>query len=78
MCSFMLKGLLTLFLSLSLGYVLCILAKKQDGLLKTVGYTLGISIIALTLIAGVIGSEGKCGMMGGKSPCHMMKMQHKM
>jgi len=85
MYSFALKGLLTLFISLSMGYALCILAKKQDGILKTLGYTLGISIIALSLIVSLVSSEAGHGAMGkmcqmkcGKSPCQMMKMQHKM
>ena len=51
------KGLFMLFLSLGLGYVLCVLAKKQQGILKTVGYTLGISILILSFISGIICSE---------------------
>ena len=41
---FMMKGALALFMSLTIGYVLCILAEKQKDILKTLGYTLGISI----------------------------------
>jgi hypothetical protein len=48
---FMMKGALALFMSLAIGYVLCILANKQKkGLLQTVGYTLGTAIIALSLL----------------------------
>lgn len=57
------------FLSLGLGYVLCVLAKKEKGLLKTLGYTLGISILILSLLYGLAASYPRlssiCGM--GKS-----------
>jgi ABC-type nickel/cobalt efflux system permease component RcnA len=44
------KGMLALFISLAIGYVLCVLANKQQkGLLQTVGYTLGIAIIVMSL-----------------------------
>ena len=60
----MMKGALALFMSLAIGYVLCILANKQKkGLLQTVGYTLGTAIIALSLLYSVIDS---CAMMCGK------------
>ena len=69
---FMARGALTLFISLALGYALCVVAHKQKGLLKTVGYTLGISIMALSLLYSAVESsmimcmQGKC-MIGGKS-----------
>ncbi|MCX5686999.1 MAG: hypothetical protein NTW09_06055 [Candidatus Omnitrophica bacterium] len=76
-----------LFLSLGLGYALCVLAAKQKGVLKTVGYTLGIAILVLTLLYGVTVSCGEnmggmwkkggmCGMKGGMMKGghgHMMK-----
>jgi len=47
----MMRGALVLFISLAIGYVLCILANKQKkGLLQTVGYTLGTGIIVLSLL----------------------------
>ena len=62
---FMMKGALALFMSLAMGYVLCILANKQKkGLLQTVGYTLGTAIIALSLLYSVLDS---CSMMCKKS-----------
>ncbi len=48
------KGIFMLFLSLSLGYVLCVVAKKQEGVLKSVGYTIGISIMVLSLVYSLI------------------------
>ena len=58
-----------IFLSLGLGYVLCVVAKKEKGLLKTLGYTLGISILVLSLLYGLAASCPKlssiCGL--GKS-----------
>lgn len=58
-------GMFTMYLSLALGYILCILAKKQEGVLKTLGYALGIAILVITLISGIISScyfysKGRC------------------
>jgi len=53
---FMMKGVLALFMSLAIGYVLCILADKQKGLLRTVGYTLGTAMIILSLVCSAIGT----------------------
>ena len=65
----MMKGALVLFISLAIGYVLCILANKQKkGLLQTVGYTLGTAIIVLSLLYSVLDS---CTMM-----CSRGKMWH--
>lgn len=41
------SGLLAL-LTLALGYIVCSLAKKEKGLLKTTGYAIGIAIIAIS------------------------------
>ena len=78
----MMYGMIKLFLSLSLGYVLCILAKKETGILKTVGYTLGISILVISLVSGLIVSSVcmpymcKMGKIG-KMHCPIMsKMAH--
>jgi len=68
-----------LFLSIALGYVLCVLADKQKGLLKTVGYTFGIAIMVLTLLYGVVASEAQCYVakkMG--RPCGPMSKHHRM
>jgi len=62
---FMMKGALALFMSLAIGYVLCILADRQKGLLRTVGYTLGTAIIVLSLIYSAVGS------------CTIMRMKDK-
>jgi len=61
-----------MFLSLSLGYALCVIAKKQDGLLKTVGNTLGIGIIVISLTMGLLAAQYKSCMMG--KICGMGKM----
>jgi len=74
-----LKEMFVFFLSLALGYVLCVLADKQKGLLRTVGYTFGIAIMVLTLLYGVIAAEAQCWAskkMGG--PCGMMAKHHRM
>ncbi len=58
---YMMKGVLALFMSLAIGYVLCILAEKQTkGILRAVGYTLGTAIIILSLLYSLADS---CNMM---------------
>ena len=75
---YLMKGVFMLFVSLGIGYVLCVLAEKQKGILKTLGYTLGIAIMALSLMASAVESSGKM-MPDGKSFCGMknMKCYHK-
>lgn len=66
----MMRGAFALFMSLAIGYVLCILANKQKkGLLQTLGYTLGTAIIVLSLLYSVADS---CAMM-----CKKNMMWHK-
>lgn len=83
---FMMKGMMALFMSLAIGYILCILAKKQEGLLKTVGYALGVAILAISLLCGAIGSltahcmmsKHMCGYKAMKAcGVNFMKGQHK-
>ncbi|MDP3730242.1 MAG: hypothetical protein Q8R14_01800 [Candidatus Omnitrophota bacterium] len=65
----MMKGALVLFVSLAIGYGICIVANKQKkGLLQTVGYTLGAAIITLSFLYSVVDSYA---MMCGKG-----KMYH--
>jgi len=56
---YLMKGAFMLFMSLGIGYYLCVLAEKQKNLLRTVGYTLGIAIIALSLMASAVESSVK-------------------
>jgi hypothetical protein len=70
---YLMKGAFMLFMSLGVGYVVCVLAEKQKGLLRTLGYTLGIAIIVLSLMASAVESSVKhmpCGKMGGKMMKH--------
>ena len=69
-----------MFLALGLGYVLCVLANKEKSVMKTLGFTLGISILVFSLAYGLLESRSGCGMTGGKCPimgktgnCSMMK-----
>lgn len=63
----MMCGYFMLFASLGIGYVLCILAKKEKKELRVLGFTLGISIIVLSLLMALMGTYGKhCMMMGKK------------
>lgn len=74
-------GVFMLFLSLGLGYILCVAAKKQEGILKTLGYTLGISILVLSLVYGLLAADviycltGKMGGLYGPmwKKCPMIK-----
>ena len=71
---FIMKGALILFISLAIGYVMCILAKKQEGVLKTVGYTIGIAILTLSLLYGAAESISQSS-MSGKSICGCKAMK---
>jgi hypothetical protein len=65
-----------LFASLGIGYLLCILAKKEKGSIRVLGFSLGISIIVLSLVYGLIGTYAKqCFVTGGKGKIYgkMMK-----
>lgn len=50
-----------LLIALALGYIVCYLANREEKALRTVGYTIGISIIALSslLILGNLFLEAK-------------------
>jgi hypothetical protein len=71
---YLMKGAFMLFMSLGIGYVMCVLAEKQKGLLRTLGYTLGIAIIALSLMASAVESSVKfgphCKMMNKPMKCY--------
>jgi len=57
----MMKGAFCFFMSLAIGYVLCILGNKQKkGLLQTTGYALGIGIITMSLLYGVLDGNTMC------------------
>lgn len=43
------NGVLAL-VALALGYIVCLLAKKEKDLLKTAGYVIGIAIIAIASV----------------------------
>lgn len=66
---------------LALGYVICVVADKQKGILKTLGYTIGVATIIITFLIGIMASQdGCCPMMGKMSGKHwgagMMKCGH--
>lgn len=74
--------LINLFGGLSLGYFVCVVAKKQQNLLKTVGYTVGISMMVLSLAWGLVSTVcmtdmHKCMKMmgGGKMMCGQKEMK---
>lgn len=67
----MIKSMFMLYVSLALGYGLCVVAKKQTGILKTLGYTIGVATLALSLLSGIIISGENCPIM--KKMCGMMQ-----
>lgn len=78
----MMQSAFMLFASLGIGYLLCILARKEKGNLRILGYTLGISVLVLALLYGLMGAYSKhCFMMSKKGmicdkmmkKCAMMK-----
>ena len=76
------KEMFVFFMSLALGYILCVIAKKQTSILKTLGYTLGISIMVLTFAYALVAAQvsscfgGKPCPMGGKMMKCMTMMKH--
>lgn len=73
-------GIFKLFLSFALGYVVCILARRESGVLKTLGYTIGISILIFSLLYALfISGFLSCALskvninIPTASACHMMK-----
>ena len=77
------KEMFVFFLSLGLGYVLCILARKEKSVLKTLGYTLGIAIIVMTFLCSLVASQayyswkGKPCMAGKMMKCMPMMKHHR-
>lgn len=75
-CGPMFKGIV----GLSIGYLLCVVAKKQAGILKTIGYVLGVVILAASLIWSIFMADARWGLkekakcMGGaEKPSPTMK-----
>lgn len=58
------KGIFMLFVSLGIGYLLCYLAKREKGIMKSVGYTFGVSLIVLSLAYSLAETYGSGGMRG--------------
>ena len=79
----LLKEMLGFFLSLALGYILCVIAKKQTSILKTVGYTLGIAMLVMTFLSALVMShtynywKGSSCMNGKMMKCMPMMKHHR-
>ena len=77
----MIKSMFMLYLSLALGYGLCVVANKQTGILKILGYTIGVSTLVLSLVSGIMVSaafdcpmaKNMTSMMMKSGPCAKMK-----
>lgn len=51
---------------MAVGYAVCVLASRQSGLLKTLGYTIGVAILILALGGGLCKTYMKCDGFGKK------------
>lgn len=51
------QGTFTLFILLGLSHVLCILAKKEEGIVRTVGYTLAVCLVILSVLFIIIETD---------------------
>lgn len=68
-----------MLVALAMGYVVLYLAKREDKALRTIGYIIGIFIIALSALLILVGLGFKaraCGKMAGMSG--MMPSRHGM
>ncbi|MFA5115231.1 MAG: hypothetical protein WC469_04115 [Candidatus Omnitrophota bacterium] len=64
-----------LLLAVAAGFLVCSIAKKEQGAIKIVGYVIGVSIIAiagLLIINGLAGQVRMCRMKGCAGPGGMM------
>ena len=56
-----LQGTFMLFILLGLSHVLCILAKKEEGIVRTVGYTLAVCLVILSILFVIVETEAGSG-----------------
>jgi hypothetical protein len=55
------QGAFMLFILLGLSHVLCILAKKEEGIVRTVGYTLAACLVILGILFIITEAESGGG-----------------
>ena len=67
------QGTFMLFILLGLSHVLCILAKREEGIVRTVGYTLAASLVILSILFIITDIE-----LGASSRCHAKMKPHAM
>ena len=60
--------------ALAVGYIVCILAKKETGTLKKIGYIIGVSVIAVSSVIVI----GKILCTTRICPTQPMMMHHQM
>ena len=48
------KGLALAFLAFGFGYIVCVVASKEKGILKVIGYIIGVAIIAFSIAAVIL------------------------
>jgi len=66
-----------LLLAMGVGYIVCYLAKREEGVLKTAGYAIGITIVVLSaviLVNNMLLEASFCRM--DKKMCAGMMMPH--
>jgi len=71
------SGGFMVFLLIGLAYALCILAKNEEGLVRTVGYTLSASLVILCMLYLATDIQtGSVSLLNGKS--HMNIVKHEL
>ncbi len=69
------QGTFTLFILLGLSHVLCILAKKEEGIVRTVGYTLAVCLVILSILFIIVEVESGGGSLSTGQADHEIAHQ---
>lgn len=70
----------TLLIALALGYIVCVLAKKEEKSFKTIGYIIGTFIIVVSsvlILSKLLLTAAICGKMDGMMSQQHWKMKHR-
>ncbi len=66
-------GISKLLLSLAFGYFVCVVAKKQTGILKSMGYIIGVAILVFAILYALIISGWMPCLLAKTSSCAAMQ-----
>ncbi len=68
----------TLLIALSLGYLVCYFANREEKTLRTVGLAIGVIVIAISSLFLIKNLALQAKMCAQKGQCEMMMPRHKM